>query len=155
MFKLRTTVVSRALQVFAVAGLMACAAMPAAAQSFMVANSTAGHQVAAAPINQIVANLNSSISTAQNTANNATNVANVAWAVGNNAQGTANWAGAVASDASNTANAAWNNANNAWNYANTVAWRTDVTYNLAMADCRLAMGGDPFNTCNMNNPRPW
>ena len=146
MFKLKT--VSRVLQVLAAAGAMACAAMPVAAQNFMVANSTGGYQVAAAPINQIVANLNNSIWTAQSTANNATNTANYAVAVGSNAQATANWAGDVASNANNTAN-------NAWNTANAIAGRVDATWNLGIADCRLAMGGDPFNVCVMNNPRPW
>lgn len=153
MFKLKT--VSRALQVLAAAGVMACAAMPVAAQNFMVANSTGGYQVAAAPINQIVANLNNSVWNAQNTANNATNTANYAVAVGNNAQATANWAGDVASNATNTANNANNTANNAWNTANAIAGRTDSTWTLALSTCRLAMGGDPFNTCAINNPRPW
>ena len=153
MFKLKT--VSRALQVLAAAGVMACAAMPVAAQNFMVANSTGGYQVAAAPINQIVANLNNSVWNAQNTANNATSTANFAVAVGNNAQATANWAGDVASNATNTANNANNTANNAWNTANAIAGRVDATWNLGMADCRLALGGDPFNVCGINNPRPW
>lgn len=146
MFKLKT--VSRALQVLAAAGVMACAAMPAAAQNFMVANSTGGYQVAAAPINQIVANLNSSITTVAGTANYAVAVGNNAQWSANNAQSTANWAGDVASNANNTAN-------NAWNTANSIAGRVDAAWALGIADCKMALSGDPFNVCNTNNPRPW
>lgn len=145
---LKLKVIARSLQVLA-AGVLLCAALPAAAQSFQVANSTAGSQVAAAPINQIVANLNNGINNAQWTASVANNQANYAVAVGNNAQNTANWAGSTASDA-------WNRANNAQAFANTVAWRVDVTYNLAIADCALAMGGVQWYAfCQAVNPRPW
>lgn len=145
---LKLKVVARSLQVLS-AGVLLCAILPVAAQTYQVANSTAGSQVAAAPINQIVANLNNGINNAQWTATVANNSANYAVAVGSNAQNTANYA-------AGTANDAWNRANNAQATANTVAWRVDVTYNLAIADCALALGGVQWTAfCQAVNPRPW
>lgn len=146
MFNLR--IVARSLQLLA-AGFIACAALPAAAQTFQVANSTAGRQVTAAPINQIVANLNAGINNAQWTATVANNQANYATQVGNNAQWTADVA-------NNSAWNAQNMANNAQATANAVAWRVDVTYNLAISDCALALGGVQWIAfCQAVNPRPW
>lgn len=154
MFKLR--IVARAFQCMA-AGVIACAAvLPADAQTFKVANSTAGSQVAAAPINQIVANLNAGINNAQWTANSANNQANYAVQVGSNAQGTANYAVAVGQDAHNYADIAYNTAVSAQNGVNAVAWRVDNAWSLAIADCALAMGGVMWVAyCQAVNPRPW
>ncbi|OUM01202.1 hypothetical protein [Variovorax sp. JS1663] len=153
MFNLR--IVARSLHLLA-AGVVVCAALPAAAQTFQVANSTAGRQVTAAPINQIVANLNAGINNAQWTATVANNQANYATQVGNNAQATANWAGDVANYASNTAADAWNRANNAQATANAVAGRVDAAWNLGISDCALALGGIQWIAfCQAVNPRPW
>lgn len=147
MFKLK--VVAQSLQILAVGVAVACLTLPAAAQSFQVANSTSGRQVAAAPINQIVANLNAGISNAQWTASVANNQANYAVAVGSNAQNTANYAAGTAGDA-------WNRANNAQATANAIAGRIDRTWDLAIADCALAMGGVMWvGYCQAVNPRPW
>ncbi len=87
---LKLKFVARSLQLLAAGGVIACAVvLPAAAQTFQVANSTAGSQVAAAPINQIVANLNAGINNAQWTANSANNQANYAVQWGSKTQGTA------------------------------------------------------------------
>ncbi|VTU44935.1 hypothetical protein [Variovorax sp. RA8] len=153
MRKLNT--LARSLQLLA-AGLAVACALPAFAQTFQVANSTAGSQVAAAPISQIVANLNAGINNAQWTATVANNQATYATQVGNNAQATANWAGDVANYAANTAADAWNRANNAQATANAVAGRVDATWNLAIADCALALGGVQWIAyCQAVNPRPW
>lgn len=153
MFKLK--IVARSLRVLA-AGVIVCATLPAVAQNFQVANSTAGSQVAAAPINQIVANLNASISNATNVANVANSTANSAWAVGLNAQNTANWAGGVAANAQAAADWAGNVANNAQNSANNAAWRADNAWALGIADCAMAMGGAQWaGWCAAVSPRPW
>jgi hypothetical protein len=137
MFKMTSAV--RAIQVLA-ASLVVC--VSASAQTFLVANSTGGSQVAAAPINQVVANLQSNINNAQYTANVANNQANYATAVGNNAQNSANYAQGLASNAQNTANA--------------VAGRVDATWDLAIRDCALALGGlQAIAYCQIVNPRPW
>ena len=153
MFKLKTFARS-----FLIAGFIAVAALPAAAQ-FQVANSTSGSQANAAPINLAV--LQAGINNAQNTANVANNQANYATQVGNNAQSTANWAGGVAQGAQNTANwagdvagNAQNTANNAQSTANAIAGRVDRTWELAMATCALTMGGNRL-WCEMTNPRGW
>lgn len=100
---LKLRIVARSLQILA-AGAIACAVIPAAAQSYQVANSTAGRQVTAAPINQVVANLNNGINNAQWTASVANNTATYAVNVGANAQETANYAVTVGASAQNTAN---------------------------------------------------
>jgi hypothetical protein len=141
------------------AGFLACT-VPASAQTYQVANSTGGAQVAAAPINAIVNTLNSNISGAQNTANWGVSLAQGAQATAD----TANWYGQTAY---NTANNAQAQANNAWNYAdavnnarmaaeNNLYWRSDVNYNLGLADCAMAMGGIQwYGYCSAVNPRPW
>jgi hypothetical protein len=127
MFKLK--VVVKSLQVIASGVVvLACLALPAAAQSFQVANSTNGRQVTAAPISQIVASLNSGINNAQWTANVANNQANYATQVGNNAQNTANNATNTANWAAGTANAANNTANAAYGLANTAESHAQHTY---------------------------
>jgi len=137
MFKLKRAV--RAIQ-FLAAGLVI--SVSASAQTFLVANSTGGSQVAASPISQVVANLQGNINNAQYTANVANNQANYAAAVGNNAQNSANYAQAVA--------------NNAQYTANVVAGRVDATWDLAIRDCALALGGlQAIAYCQAVNPRPW
>lgn len=114
----------------------------ASAQTFLVANSTGGSQVAASPISQVVANLQGNINNAQYTANVANNQANYAAAVGNNAQNSANYAQAVA--------------NNAQYTANVIAGRVDATWDLAIRDCALALGGlQAIAYCQAVNPWPW
>lgn len=137
MFKLKRAV--RAIQ-FLAAGLVI--SVSASAQTFLVANSTGGSQVAASPISQVVANLQGNINNAQYTANVANNQANYAAAVGNNAQNSANYAQAVA--------------NNAQYTANVIAGRVDATWDLAIRDCALALGGlQAIAYCQAVNPRPW
>jgi hypothetical protein len=137
MFKLKRAV--RAIQ-FLAAGLVI--SVSASAQSFLVANSTGGSQVAASPISQVVANLQSNINNAQYTANVANNQANYAAAVGNNAQNSANYAQGLANSAQYT--------------ANVVAGRVDATWDLGIRDCALSLGGlQAMAYCQMVNPRPW
>lgn len=130
MENLMSRVVARSLQLLAV-GAIAFSAIHASAQSYQVANSTAGRQVTAAPINQIVANLNYGINNAQYTASVANNTANYAVNVGANAQDTANYAVNVGANAQNTANYAASAANEAyahadWALANAHAWTNAV-----------------------------
>jgi len=127
MIKLKLDVQPRHLVAAAVIALTS-AVLPASAQTFQVANSTAGQQVASAPINQIVANLNAGINNAQWTANVANNQANYATQVGNNAQNTANNATNTANWAAGTANAANNTANAAYGLANTAESHAQHTY---------------------------
>jgi hypothetical protein len=122
--------------------LALASALSAHAQTYLVANSTGGNQVAAAPINQIVANLQSNINRAQNTATDAGNQAYYATTVGNNAQNSANYAQGLASNAQYT--------------ANVVAGRVDATWDLGIRDCALSLGGlQAIAYCQAVNPRPW
>jgi len=77
-------------------------AVPAVGQTFQVANSTAGSQSAAAPINQ--GNIYNSITNAQNTANWAVDVGSNATSIANNATNIANNANNTAWNATNVAN---------------------------------------------------
>lgn len=109
---------------------------------FKIADSAGGNTVAAAPINQVVANLQSNINRAQSTATDASNQAYYATTVGTNAQNSANYAQGVANNAQHTANA--------------VAGRVDATWELAIRDCALALGGlQAIAYCQIVNPRPW
>ena len=124
------------------AALAVTLAFSAHAQTYLVASSTGGNQVAAAPLNQIVATLQSNINRAQSTATDASNQAYYATTVGNNAQNTANYAQGAA--------------NNAQHTANVVAGRVDATWELAIRDCALALGGlQAIAYCQIVNPRPW
>jgi len=118
-------------------------ALSAQAQTiYQVANSTDGSQVAAAPINQVVATLQGNINRAQSTATDASNQAYYATTVGTNAQNSANYAQGVANNAQQTANA--------------VAGRVDATWELAIRDCALALGGlQAIAYCQIVNPCPW
>lgn len=142
MLKLNT--LARSLQALA-AGLVLACALPVAAQTYQVANSTAGSQVAAAPINQIVANLNNGINNAQWTATAANNQANYAVAVGSNAQNTANYAAGTAADAWNRANNAQAWANLAESHAQHTYWKTRDTW---LNYCYITTG-NAF-ACNIN-----
>jgi hypothetical protein len=154
MFKLKTIVRS-----LVAAAVVACS-LPASAQVYQIANSTSGNQLAAAPINAIVNTLNSNIAGAQNTANWGVSLAQGAQSTAD----TANWYGQTAYG---TANYAAAQANNAWNYAdavnnarmaaeNNLYGRSDVNYNLGLADCAMAMGGIAwYGYCSAMNPRPW
>jgi len=105
------------------AALVLTLAFGAHAQTYQVANSTGGQQVAGAPIAQSIAYVNSVANNAQGTANNA--------------QSTANWSGQVAQDARQIAN-------NAQGTANWAANGVNVSYNYiistAASSCAASMG---------------
>ena len=101
-------------------------ALSAHAQTFQVASSVAGQQVAGAPINQ----------------------GDIYYRI-NIAQGAANVAQGTAADAQ------WR-ASNAQNTANSLIARVDRTWELSIADCALALGGVQWLAyCHAVNPRPW
>lgn len=164
MFKLKSSVAISLLRRWAFAAGMlvaAGAALPVAAQSYQVANSTSGRQVAAALID--IGALQQGIYNAQNTANSANNQAFYATAVGNNAQtaagnaqSTANNAQSAANWAADVANDGRNIATNARDIANSMAGRTERLYELGVANCAMNMGGQQWTAfCEQMNPRRW
>lgn len=116
--------------------LVAMGSLSVSAQSYQVANSTGGQQVAGSPIANAISVVNQIANNAQGTANNA--------------QSTANWSSQVAQNANNvaysaqgTANDAWNRANNAQARANYVGWYNwNYTRATAISNC-MATGGNP------------
>lgn len=121
--------------------------LSAHAQTYQVANSTGGQQVAGAPIAQAISTVNQIANNAQYTANVATNTANYAQYTAGVANNTANYAQAVASDAQAQANAARSRVEyTAWyNWAYTRA--------AAISSC-MAVGGNPIY-CQAVNDTTW
>ena len=106
------------------------------AQTFQIASSVGGQQIAASPINQT--DIYNRINTAQGTANSAQGTANDAqWRATNaretadRAQSSANWAGQVAQNAQSTANQGVRWADTAWGYARAVN----------ISNCTMSNGG--------------
>ncbi|EJL79290.1 alanine-zipper protein [Variovorax sp. 2RAF20] len=131
------------------AALVLTLAFSAHAQTYQVANSTGGQQVAGAPIAQSIAYVTSLANNAQGTANNA--------------QSTANWSGQVAQDARQAANNAQAVASNAQGVANRALNGVNVDYEYivitAANSCAATAGGvSAFPMClalaYANMPRP-
>lgn len=125
------------------AALAATLAFSAQAQTYQVASSVGGQQIAASPINQ--ADIYNRINAAQGTANSAQGTANDAqWratnarAAADNAQSSANWAGQVAQNAQNTANQGVRWADTAWGYARAAN----------ISSCTMSNGGTPAALVN-------
>jgi hypothetical protein len=125
---------------------LAATALSAPAQTFQVANSVGGQQIAASPINQ--ADIYNRINIAQGTANSAQGTANDAqWRAASaretadRAQSSANWAGQVAQNAQSTANQGVRWADTAWGYARAVN----------ISSCTMSNGGTPaaLATCTV------